>query len=78
MNIQDTTPKFGYIICDLHSELVDYNVKHNYFKQTPYGTLYKINPDLNMYFEVMSYETMLDFAEKRHDSFFRALGIDNL
>ncbi len=78
LNIEDTTPKFGYIICDLHKELVDYNIKNNFFKKTPYGTLYKINPELNQYFEVMSYDTMIEFAEKRHDAFFQALGIDNL
>lgn len=78
LNIQDNTPKFGYIICDLHKDLIDFNVKHNYFKKTPYNTLFKINPELNQYFEVMSYETMIDFAEKRHDAFFKALGIDNL
>jgi hypothetical protein len=78
LNLEDNTPKFGYIICDLHPELVEYNIKYNLFKKTPYGTLYKINPELNQYFEVMSYETMIEFAEKRHDAFFQALGIDNL
>ncbi len=78
LNIEDATPKFGYIICDLHKELVDYNIKNNFFKKTPYGTLYKINPELNHYFEVMSYDAMIEFAEKRHDAFFQALGIDNL
>ncbi|MBN1969182.1 MAG: hypothetical protein JW870_07420 [Candidatus Delongbacteria bacterium] len=78
LNIQDNTPKFGYIICDLHKELVDFNIKYNYFKKTPYNTLFKINPELNQYFEVMSYETMVEFAEKRHDAFFKALGIDTL
>lgn len=78
LNIEDGTPKFGYIICDLHRDLIEYNIKRNYFKQTPHGTLYKINPELNLYFEVMSYETMIEFAEKRHDAFFRALGIDNI
>jgi hypothetical protein len=78
LNIEDTTPKFGYIICDLHKELIDYNIKNNFFKKTPYGTLYKINPELNQYFEVMSYDTMIEFAEKRHDAFFQALGINNL
>ncbi len=78
LNIEDATPKFGYIICDLHKELVDYNIKNNFFKKPPYGTLYKINPELNQYFEVMSYDAMIEFAEKRHDAFFQALGIDNL
>jgi len=78
LNIEDNTPKFGYIICDLHKELIDYNIKNNFFKKTPYGTLYKINSELNQYFEVMSYDTMIDFAEKRHEAFFQALGIDGL
>ncbi len=78
LNIGDNTPKFGYIICDLHKDLIEYNVKHNYFKKTPYNTLYKINTELNQYFEVMSFETMIEFAEKRHDAFFQALGIDKL
>lgn len=78
LKIQENTPKFGYIICDLHNELIDYNTKHNYFKKTPYNTLYKINESLNMYFEVMDYQTLIDFAEKRHNAFFKALGIDNL
>jgi hypothetical protein len=78
LNLEDSTPKFGYIICELSKELIDYNIKNNFFKKTPYGTLYKINPELNQYFEVMDYETMIDFAEKRHDAFFQALGIDGL
>lgn len=78
LRINDTTPKFGYVICELHNELIEYNRKHNGFKPTPYGTLYKINPEINQYIEVMTYQTMLDFAEKRHDAFFKALGIDNL
>lgn len=40
---------------------------------TPHGTLFKINSNLNMYIEVMDYDTMLDFAEKRHDSFFSGI-----
>lgn len=78
LNVLDNTPKFGYVICDVHKDLEEYNIKHNYFKKTPHGTLYKINPDLNMYIEVMSYHTMVDFAEKRHDAFFHALGIDGI
>lgn len=78
LNIQKNTPKFGYVICDLHKDLVEYNETFNGFNQTPYGTLFKINEKLNLYIEVMDYETMIDFAEKRHNTFFQALGIDNL
>ncbi|HEY3390659.1 MAG TPA: hypothetical protein VGK38_13870, partial [Prolixibacteraceae bacterium] len=78
LRIKTMTPKFGYVICELHDDLVEYNRLHNGFKPTPYNTLYKINPEINQYIEVMTYQTMLDFAEKRHDAFFKALGIDNL
>jgi len=78
LKIEDSTPKFGYIICDLHKDLIEYNRKHNGFKMTPYNTLYKINSEINQYIEVMTYQSLLDFAEKRHDAFFKALGIDNL
>jgi hypothetical protein len=78
LNVKKDTPKFGYIVCELSKDLIEYNLNHNYFKKTPYNTLYKINEKLNQYFEVMSYETMVEFAEKRHDAFFQALGIANL
>lgn len=78
LNIEDNTPKFGYIICELNKDLIERNVKWNGFKKSAFGHLYKINPELNMHIEVMSYEQMLDFADKRHNTFFKALGIDNL
>ncbi len=78
LNIQKNTPKFGYVICDLHKDLIEYNETFNGFNPTPYGTLFKINEKLNLYIEVMDYETMIDFAERRHNTFFQALGIDNL
>jgi len=58
--------------------LIAYNSKFNGFKSTPHGTLFKINPEINQYYETMSYQTMLDFAEQRHDVFFKALGIEHL
>lgn len=78
INIQNETPKFGYIICDLHKDLIDDNIKWNGFKKTPYNTLFKVNPELNLYFEVINYTGLVEFAEQRHEVFFRALGIDNL
>ncbi|CAL2102747.1 conserved protein of unknown function [Tenacibaculum sp. 190130A14a] len=78
INLEDETPKFGYIVCDLHKDLINYNIKRNGFKKTPHGTLYKVNPELNLYFEVIDYNHLVDFAEKRHDVFFKALGINNL
>ncbi|CAD0004626.1 hypothetical protein FLACHUCJ7_01931 [Flavobacterium chungangense] len=78
LNIEDNTPKFGYIICELNKDNIEHNIKWNGFKKSAHGHLYKINPELNLHIEVMSYEQMLDFSEKRHEAFFKALGIDNL
>lgn len=78
LNIEDNTPKFGYIICELNKDNIEHNCKWNGFKKTAHGHLYKINSDLNLHIEVMTYEQMLDFSEKRHHTFFRALGIDTL
>lgn len=78
LNIEDNTPKFGYIICELNKDNIEHNIKWNGFKKSAHGHLYKINPELNIHIEVMSYEQMLDFSEKRHEAFFKALGIDNV
>jgi hypothetical protein len=78
LNVADNTAKFGYVVCELNRDLIEYNTKWNGFKPTPHNTLYKINPDLNMYIEVMSYQTMIDSAEKRHNDFFQVLGINDL
>lgn len=78
INIESDTPKFGYIVCELHKDLMEHNVKWNGFKKTPHGTLYKINTELNLYFEVIDYDNVVDFAEMRHDTFFRTLGIDSI
>lgn len=78
LRIKDNTPKYGYVICSLHEELIEWNVKHNFFKKTPFGTLYKINAELNQYIEVMDYNDMISFAEQRHIAFFKALGIENI
>jgi hypothetical protein len=78
INIQKETPKFGYIVCDLHQDLIAYNIDWNGFKKTPYNTLYKLNSELNLYYEVIDYIDLADFADKRHEMFFRTLGIENL
>lgn len=78
INIQKDTPKFGYIVCDLHNDLIEFNVQWNGFKKTPHKTLYKVNSELNLYFEVIDYSDLVDFAEKRHEVFFQALGIHTI
>ncbi len=78
LQIQDNTPKFGYVICSLHKDLIDYNVKWNDFKETPYGSLYKLVPSVNLHVEVMNYGQLIEFSEKKHHAFFKELGIDEI
>lgn len=78
INIQKETPKFGYIVCELHKDLIDYNIEWNGFQKTPHKTLYKVNTQLNLYFEVIDYSHLVEFAEKRHEVFFKALGIESI
>lgn len=75
LNLEDTTPKFGFIICDLDKGLTDYNCRFNDFKKTPNGTLFKIISPLNLHIEAMTYRQMTDMSEKRHFAFFKELGL---
>ncbi|WP_156305776.1 ATP-binding protein [Sphingobacterium endophyticum] len=77
VNLEKTTPKFGYVVCDLHKDLIEHNVNFNGFRQTPYKTLYKLNDMINLHIEVMSYQQLIEMSEKKHLAFFKELGIEN-
>lgn len=71
--VEKTTPKFGYIIVDvLHPELKTFN-KDQGFNETPYGTLFKIIPALNLHVEVITFHQLIDQANQRHKPFFDRL-----
>lgn len=78
INLEKTTPKFAYIVCDLHKDLIEHNVDFNQFRKTPYKTLYKLNEAINLHVEAMSYQQLIEMSEKRHLAFFRELGIETL
>ena len=70
VNITSTTPKFGYIILDvIDKQLEDYNLTHGW-KRTPFGSYYKINPDLNLHIEAITFQNLLKNVEKRMSPFF--------
>ncbi|SDH03933.1 Histidine kinase-, DNA gyrase B-, and HSP90-like ATPase [Pedobacter terrae] len=77
INMEKTTPKFGYVVCDLHKDLVEHNTTFNGFKLTPYKTLYKLNDVINLHIEVMSYQQLIEMSEKKHYAFFKELGLEN-
>ncbi len=71
--VEKTTPKFGYIIVDvIHPDLKTYN-KEKGFNETPYGTLFKIIPALNLHIEVITFHQLIEQANQRHKPFFDRL-----
>lgn len=70
VHVTENTPKFGYVIMDeMPDELIRYNKGHQW-RQTPFGSYYKINPDLNLHIEAMDFQTLLRNAKDRNNPFF--------
>jgi len=71
--ITEDTPKFGFIVLDvIPQQLVKFNEGKGW-KKTPFGTFYKIQPELNMHIEVMTFRKLLEIAQNRHSAFFDKL-----
>lgn len=71
--LKETTPKFGYIILDIIPEpLARYN-KNKGWKSTPFGTYFKIEAELNLHLEVMTFRQLLEASKQRHNPFFDKL-----
>ena len=71
--IDKDTPKFGFIILDVIPKLLKEYNKNKGFNKTPYGTWYKIEPEINLHLEVITFEQLLQNAHKRHKPFFDKL-----
>ena len=70
VRVTNETPKFGFVVMDeMPTELVNYNTSHGW-RKTPFGSFYKINPDLNLHIEAMDFNTLLRNAEDRNKPFF--------
>lgn len=68
-----TTPKFGFVIIDvLPTPLRDYNLGKGW-DETPFGTLYKIQPKQNLHIEVITFDQLIKAVEARHTPFFDKL-----
>ncbi|MVM38735.1 hypothetical protein GO730_16245 [Spirosoma sp. HMF3257] len=71
--IKETTPKFGYIILDFIPEPLSRYNKNKGWKTTPFGTFFKIESEINMHIEVMTFRQLLEFSKNRHNPFFDRL-----
>ena len=61
---------------EMPSQLVEYN-KYKGWRKTPFGSYYKINPDLNLHIEAMDFQCLLKNAMERNNPFFDHLFADN-
>lgn len=73
--LSERTPKFGYVIVDIiPKDLVRYN-RNKGWKETPFGTYFKIESELNLHLEVMTFRKLLELSKQRHNPFFNKLFI---
>ncbi len=71
--LNDSTPKFGFIIVDvIPKQLEDYNVGRGWNK-TPFGSFYKIRERINLHLEVMTFSKLIEYSKNKHQPFFDKL-----
>ena len=75
IEIRDTTPFYCYIVCDSCSTL-EKQARIANLIQTPDGKgFFGFNPNYNAYIEVISYDKMVEDANKRNAVLFDKLGL---
>lgn len=75
--VNDTTPFYGYVICDLTKKVKDWLQKEKNFTPMPDGLgWFSWFGNISLYMEVVSWTKLLRDAEMRNKIFFNKLGID--
>ena len=75
IEIDDTTPKFGYIVCETTKEVRENLTKWQGYRRTSNGTLYKYLEETCLYIEILNFDTILKGSTERHQAFFKALNM---
>lgn len=75
--VNDTTPFYGYVVCDLTKKVKDWLQKEKNFTPMPDGLgWFNWFGNICLYIEVISWTKLLRDAEMRNKIFFNKLGID--
>lgn len=75
--VNDTTPFYGYVVCDLTKKVKDWLQKEKNFTSMPDGLgWFNWFGNISLYMEVISWTKLLRDAEMRNKIFFNKLGID--
>ena len=77
IRVNDTTPFYGYVVCDLTKKVKDWLQKEKNFTPMPDGLgWFNWSGNISLYMEVVSWTKLLRDAEMRNKIFFNKLGID--
>ena len=77
INVSDTTPFYGYVVCDLSAKVKQWLRDDKDFKAMPDGLGYfHWRGNINLYIEVLSWSKLLKDAAMRNRAFFFKLGIE--
>lgn len=75
--VNDNTPFYGYVICDLPRKVSDWLRREKNFTPMPDGLgWFHWYGNINLYIEVLSWTKLLRDAEMRNKIFFNKLGIE--
>ncbi|WP_010517716.1 ATP-binding protein [Komagataeibacter oboediens] len=75
--VNETTPFYGYVVCDLTKKVKDWLRKEKDFTPMPDGLgWFRWFGNISLYMEVVSWTKLLRDAEMRNKIFFNKLGID--
>ncbi|WP_412058616.1 ATP-binding protein [Bartonella sp. DGB2] len=76
IRVNETTPFYGYVICDLTPKVNRWLLKIKDFKPMPDGLgWFQWHDSGNLYIEVLSWTKLLKDAKMRNKAFFKKLGI---
>lgn len=74
--VNDTTPFYGYAVCDLTAKVKTWLHREKNFKPMPDGLgWFQWYENINLYVEVLSWDKLLKDSEMRNRIFFHHLGI---
>jgi hypothetical protein len=75
IHVNESTKFFLYAICDITDNLKTYIDKYDFVESTDKLGFFTYNKKYNAYFEILSYDKLLNDAKKRNRVFFDKLGI---
>lgn len=76
INIEDNTPFYAYIICDITPRLRDIVKLHGFYRTPDIGGYYWFNQNIKSYIEIISFDKLLSDAKKRNRVLFERLGLN--